>query len=47
MVQHMFELTSGLFGSLIYVEAMSNSSLPLSDFSNMVLFQQINEFLRD
>ena len=47
MVQHMIELTSGLLGALIGMDSMSNSSSPLSDFSNMVFFQQINEFLRD
>ncbi len=47
MMQYLIELQSGLLGSIPWLESLSRVAAPLSDFSNMVFFQQINEFLRD
>ena len=47
MTQDMIELANGLLGSMVGLDSISRVSSPLTDFSNMVFFQQINEFLRD
>src|SRR5918993_5788127 len=46
MAQDMIELANGLLGSIVGLDSVRVSG-PLSDFSNLVFFQQINEFLRD
>jgi type IV secretion system protein VirB6 len=47
MMQVLIELANGMLGSILGLDSLSRASAPLSDFSNMVFFQQINEFLRD
>src|SRR5688572_8022346 len=47
MTQDMIELANGLLGSMVGLDSISGVPGPLTDFSNMVFFQQINEFLRD
>lgn len=47
MMQHAIELSGQLLGYIAGLDSMAGISGPVTDFSNMVFFQQINEFLRD
>jgi type IV secretion system protein VirB6 len=47
MMKEAIELAHGMLGSTVGLDLMWRVSEPFSDFSNLVFFQQINEFLRD